>query len=284
MFRLVFSILLSLNILIFANCSNNPVGPYGSDIITSDSTVTIGIGQKALILPDSLMIEFGQLLEDSRCPYDVECFWEGRARIGLRISKPGEESIDLESGVTGAGRCDLPIDNVFGYEIQIASVDPYPASINDQTPEIEYSTTLTISPASGQYTGSVIISDLPPSEILLDHFYLLDYNISNDTAYIRVEYSGGCQPHNFSLYMSPWSFVESDTMTARLYLKHDANGDQCRALIEKELVFYLRPIAFLYESNYGDLDPIKLFLCQSASGPPYSFRGQTYYPELSAGE
>jgi hypothetical protein len=60
--------------------------------------------------------------------------------------------------------------------------------------------------------------------------------------------------------MSPASFSESDPVQANLYLRHDANGDACRALIQRSLYFDLSPISGLHEDIYGYPDTIKLRL------------------------
>lgn len=45
------------------------------------------------------------VLEDSRCPQDVECIWAGRLRLRVAIDGAGEREVDLggESGPTARG-------------------------------------------------------------------------------------------------------------------------------------------------------------------------------------
>ena len=49
--------------------------------------------------------------------------------------------------------------------------------------------------------------------------------LMSDTLIMLVSYSGGCEDHDLDLK----SEVEQDT--AKLWLKHDANGDSCEAII-----------------------------------------------------
>ena len=42
---------------------------------------------------DGLALSFDEVIEDSRCPADVECVWEGRALVGLTIAG---EPVDLQ--------------------------------------------------------------------------------------------------------------------------------------------------------------------------------------------
>lgn len=39
-----------------------------------------------VLLPDGGEIRFKDVLEDSRCPVDVVCFWEGNARVLLTVA------------------------------------------------------------------------------------------------------------------------------------------------------------------------------------------------------
>jgi hypothetical protein len=49
--------------------------------------------------------------------------------------------------------------------------------------------------------------------------------LMSDTLILLVSYSGGCEDHELDLK----SRVEQDT--AKLWIKHDANGDACEAMI-----------------------------------------------------
>ena len=92
----------------------------------------------------------------------------------------------------------------------------------------------------------VQISDTPPVEIQLDPFSLQGATIRENTLTIDLQHGGGCAEHEYELFMSPGGFLESFPVQANLYLRHNANGDVCRALIRKELTFDLTPIGDLY--------------------------------------
>ena len=38
---------------------------------------------------NGVTVEFVELMEDSRCPVDVDCVWAGNAKIKVRVSKNG---------------------------------------------------------------------------------------------------------------------------------------------------------------------------------------------------
>jgi hypothetical protein len=68
--------------------------------------------------------------------------------------------------------------------------------------------------------------------------------------HLRVSYGGGCAPHHFGLHFEP-VFLESMPVQAMLRLSHDAHGDLCRALLGRELVFDLAPLAEAYRQAYA---------------------------------
>jgi hypothetical protein len=60
---------------------------------------------------------------------------------------------------------------------------------------------------------------------------------NNDNVVLRITYYGGCKEHTFRLY----GFYE-DERNLVLNLEHNANGDQCKMIIEKDLTFDFSPI------------------------------------------
>ena len=92
----------------------------------------------------------------------------------------------------------------------------------------------------------VQISATPPDEIQLDPFSLLGATVRGNTLTIDLQHGGGCAEHEYELIMSPGAFLESFPVQASLYLRHNANGDVCRALIRKQLTFDLTPIGALH--------------------------------------
>ena len=58
-----------------------------------------------------------------------------------------------------------------------------------------------------------------------------------DTLLIEVTYYGGCKEHFFRLF----GYFDDNTNLVFL-LEHNANGDQCKSILRKELLFDLSPI------------------------------------------
>ena len=122
----------------------------------------------------------------------------------------------------------------------------------------------------------VIITNQPPNAIQLDPFDLEDIEIVGDSITLNITYSGGCEEHCFSLYMTPAAFLESYPVQANLYLRHNSNGDACEALVNESVSFNLRPIAELYKTAYGKYDEIVLNVYEYKSNNKMS---AGYFPE-----
>lgn len=91
--------------------------PYGDDFVLQH-------GQRALVGGETL-VRFIGIAEDSRCPSDVECVWEGNARADLEMRVSGYDpvrfSLNTHTGFTN----DTVIN---GVRIQLLDVMPYPKS------------------------------------------------------------------------------------------------------------------------------------------------------------
>lgn len=91
------------------------------------SEFTLGVSEQAA-LPNGLTIRLDSVTDDSRCPVDVQCVWQGNAAVHLVIF-----------GGSGSGGGELPfVLNTFsgyttdttlrGVKIRLVSLDPDPVS------------------------------------------------------------------------------------------------------------------------------------------------------------
>jgi hypothetical protein len=90
--------------------------------------VEIPLGQTVPIDNGAIDVTFTEVVEDSRCPKDVMCVWQGRAVVGLHIRHlDGSESDELLTSLVMKGRepsaLTLPAD---GYCLLLVSLTPYP--------------------------------------------------------------------------------------------------------------------------------------------------------------
>ncbi len=104
----------------------------------------------------------------------------------------------------------------------------------------------------------VRITDVPPASIGRDGFTLDTVSLSGHVISITVQYGGGCEPHDFLLFMSPSAFAESHPVQANLYLMHEDNDDHCDALATETIRFDISPIARQHERFYGQPGDIRL--------------------------
>lgn len=82
------------------------------------------------VTSDGIKIEFEAVLEDSRCPVDVQCVWAGQARVKVNISSADmpEESLDL---IVGKKEKDV-LCVVDGYVLKAINLAPYPDTTNEE--------------------------------------------------------------------------------------------------------------------------------------------------------
>lgn len=71
-------------------------------------------------------------------------------------------------------------------------------------------------------------------------------SISGDILSIDVRYSGGCEEHEFELIGSGM-FMKSLPPKMAISLKHNANSDGCRKLIETSLKFNVKDLRYAGE-------------------------------------
>ncbi len=101
------------------------------------------IGQTMMIEPVGIAINFVKVVQDSRCPSDVTCVWQGEVTILVNItnSKKIAGSFNLTSR---AGEDDLGAKTFDRYRIKLLQVEPYPISAKKIEP-IDYTATLIVS-------------------------------------------------------------------------------------------------------------------------------------------
>lgn len=79
--------------------------------------VVLGVGG-SFELPDGSVLEFVELVEDSRCPADAFCAWQGEALLQFEL--------DGQRFKTTFTSPDDEVTVVDGWAIQVLDVQPYP--------------------------------------------------------------------------------------------------------------------------------------------------------------
>ncbi|MDH3656836.1 MAG: hypothetical protein OEM77_01700 [Nitrosopumilus sp.] len=99
--------------------------PYSEEILNGES---FAINLHQTVEFDSLKIEFSGI-EDSRCPSDVLCVWEGQASLTFLINHNTEnQAVTFTTGKV--------MNAYFGpYEIKLLDIEPYLTSTKDISEE-----------------------------------------------------------------------------------------------------------------------------------------------------
>lgn len=247
----ILTLLLGL-VLLTSSCDTKRKDPVGSPMpLTSTSPLTIQVGQTWQVEPFGLGIRFDTVLMDDRCPFDADCGRRGMAISQLTVATteadrqtvifhtdPLEPALDRSRYiVTEAGK----------FEIEMISLDPYPYLDSTLEPG-DYSVTIEVSTyqAAEGVIGKVVPTRLPAFPLHGNRIDIDSMRVSGTELTISVHYGGGCKHHNFTLFMAPPMFAESNPVQADLYLFHNANDDFCRALAHENLTFDLQPLLDVY--------------------------------------
>ena len=115
--------------------------PVRTDVPTAvpNSDFELALGALVRIDDTPLAIRFDTVSEDSRCPTDAQCVWEGNATLRLTVDSAGTaQLVQLRTAGTpqpGAA---------FGYRIEYRALRPAPTT-RGPIPPRSYSATLRVS-------------------------------------------------------------------------------------------------------------------------------------------
>ncbi|BBD68440.1 hypothetical protein NIES4072_42470 [Nostoc commune NIES-4072] len=93
---------------------------------TLNSQFYLKYGKTAYLPSENLEIKFSKVIEDSRCPTNVTCIWQGQVIIELDIMKNGKQVSTLTLTLI-PGRDPLPIQFSNKYSVTLIAVSPYPS-------------------------------------------------------------------------------------------------------------------------------------------------------------
>jgi hypothetical protein len=96
-------------------------------------------GETAQMVDDRVSVTFDGVVEDSRCPLDVQCVWAGRFIAALSAALPDgtRQAFELQLGAS---------EGVLGYDIALHEVLP-PRTEGTTPSDDSYALTLTVDPA-----------------------------------------------------------------------------------------------------------------------------------------
>jgi hypothetical protein len=106
---------------------------------------TLAGGQEATVDGENMRVRFDRVLEDSRCPRQVECFWTGQARVAILVEPNGRGETTLEFNTNPAPGQNNQTALLDEYTIAMDSLDPYPQTPHQAIPLEDYRLRLTVS-------------------------------------------------------------------------------------------------------------------------------------------
>ncbi|MDP9955772.1 hypothetical protein J2X97_001409 [Epilithonimonas hungarica] len=110
-------------LLLMSNCTTQSQTQNSEN---GSNTITIGINKTAKIPNSKINLHFKEITEDSRCPVDVTCVWEGIATVNIEGTS-GSQKTNFQVGT----RDFLPrnVSKSFsfsGYRFTLTDLKPYP--------------------------------------------------------------------------------------------------------------------------------------------------------------
>ena len=109
-----------------------------------NSPFSLHLGQTAQTPLHDIQVTFSKVIEDSRCPSDAQCVWEGNVKIRLDILKEERrlKSIDFSLGADDITRMYL-LDKFY---LELIEIEPYPTSSSHEILPSDYSAVFVVEP------------------------------------------------------------------------------------------------------------------------------------------
>ncbi len=86
----------------------------------AQNQMQLRVGQQKSMANGKVRVKFISVMEDSRCPADVDCVWAGNAKVKIQVWVRGGETKIFELGTNGgekAGQADA-------YRVELVSLTP----------------------------------------------------------------------------------------------------------------------------------------------------------------
>lgn len=101
--------------------------------------ITLQVGKQAKLFNRDLTVQFVSVLDDSRCPRDVQCISAGNAKIRIKVRKDFGRWQTFDLNLNGNNT----VLNFRNYQIDFTNLTPYPGS-NIRINRFQYRATLRI--------------------------------------------------------------------------------------------------------------------------------------------
>lgn len=111
-----------LFVALLCACSSGGGGPTGSgNPAPATQTLTLAVGEIGTLPGTPITLAFHEVTEDSRCPANAVCVWEGNAQVALTLASPAGRLDDRLNTRTEPTRIAFG-----GVSVALVSLVPYP--------------------------------------------------------------------------------------------------------------------------------------------------------------
>lgn len=109
--------------VVCAACSSPNPSASVPALSRTEDTLTIALGAQATTSDGGLRLRYVQLVNESRCPANVVCVWEGDAAVKLSgVVKRAAIEATIHTGLEPRSM------QVSGYQLSLLDVRPYPGA------------------------------------------------------------------------------------------------------------------------------------------------------------
>lgn len=130
-------------VLVTAGCQSREARAEPVDAPV-DQPFALHGGQEATISSQDMKVRFDDVLEDSRCPTEVECFWTGQARIAVSVTQDDGDPTTVEFNTNPAPGQTHTSVLVGAYTFELQSLEPYPRTPDESIDLEDYTATLVV--------------------------------------------------------------------------------------------------------------------------------------------
>lgn len=136
------ALLITALALALVACQMSREADADPDEFTLGQEFVLGGGQEAVFSGNDLSVRFSELLEDSRCPTEVECFWTGQARIAVIVKPTGRPSTTAYFNTNPTPGENVHTVRAGEYSVELRKLEPYPRTPEDPISFEDYRATL----------------------------------------------------------------------------------------------------------------------------------------------
>jgi len=120
--RYSFISIIVLSILLFSRCDKNNNADSGTLVL--GDTISLMVDEKVENYQENISLKLDSIVNDSRCPTNVTCIWEGNAEAKFTFTNDNvDHGFILNTNLGTNFRKDTLIDN---YNISLIQLYPYP--------------------------------------------------------------------------------------------------------------------------------------------------------------